>query len=423
MLRISILFCLLSVALAAFWKGKVDTDEKFEFIERFGYAQTNPGEFGVLNYTITPTDKDKVTEAHHLKVALYHGGHWDKVYKTDLTCEQKLAIAKYKYNVTAFGRSHYIEVTDDFGANFWYVVVLNCQATKDWSIAYEIIATNPGGFWSKQFSSDEQGVAGLYTAYFLFYIILLGAHFFAVFQLKKERCYHVLVKLVTLCLVLEFLHIFFMFCHEMSYANNGVGAPGLAGFANFIDLYVQVVFMMVLLLLAQGWAISHNTIHNRKVLLIAFGALALSYLILFIWQYAGRDRASDLYVYESVPGALILTIRAGLLVWYLLTLRNTINQETEPTKRRFFVYFGGVYTAWFAGLLLVVIIGAMTPALKRELTVLVLYNILNFAGFGGMVLLLWPTWATQLFAISAPDLLFSGSSGASGAIGGAYDAI
>ena len=94
MLRISILFCLLSVALAAFWKGKVDTDEKFEFIERFGYAQTNPGEFGVLNYTITPTDKDKVTEAHHLKVALYHGGHWDKVYKTDLTCEQKLAIAK-----------------------------------------------------------------------------------------------------------------------------------------------------------------------------------------------------------------------------------------------------------------------------------------------------------------------------------------
>jgi hypothetical protein len=137
---------------------------------------------------------------------------------------------------------------------------------------------------------------------------------------------------------------------------------------------------------------------------------------------AGRDRASTLYVYESVLGALILAIRAGLLVWYLLTLRNTITQETEPTKRRFFVYFGGSYVVWFAGLLFVVIIGAMVPALHREVTVLVLYNILNFAGFGVMVLLLWPSWATQLFAISAPDLLFSGSSG-TGGIGGAYDAI
>jgi hypothetical protein len=80
----------------AVWTGSIETKNQFEFIERFGYSQTSKvlGNFGVLNYTITPTDEDKVTEAHHLRVVLYHGANWDKVYNTDLTCLQKLAVAK-----------------------------------------------------------------------------------------------------------------------------------------------------------------------------------------------------------------------------------------------------------------------------------------------------------------------------------------
>lgn len=82
----------------------------------------------------------------------------------------------------------------------------------------------------------------------------------------------------------------------------------------------QLTFMLLLILLAKGWAISKTQISQKLILTIIVSAFLLMYISMFIWQNVGQDPASTLYVYESAPGIIILVLRClamGYFVWNL----------------------------------------------------------------------------------------------------------
>ncbi len=71
--------------------------------------------------------------------------------------------------------------------------------------------------------------------------------------------------------------------------------------------------------MAKGWSISKTTIDDRVAVLVGLGTLfrvthllrkvyfrtgifIICYLAMFIWENAGLDPASTLYVYQSPPG-------------------------------------------------------------------------------------------------------------------------
>jgi len=276
---------------------------------------------------------------------------------------------------------------------------------------YELLFLNAGGPWTRQFSYDEQGLAPMYLFYFLIFLVGIFVHLKSVYDLWKREAYHVVIKLLTACVVLEFFYLMFMLVHYMQYKNNGVGVPGLKGFADFLDICFQLLFILLLILLAKGWAISTSTLTDRIPLLVLMIVFFILYLAMFIWGYTAKNYAV-LYIYESVPGIIILVLRVLTLLWFLWCLRKTLISESGETKKRFYIEFGAFFTPWFLILPLVVVIAAGISkgnvAWGQYTAIHTTYVTINTISLAGLCYLFWPTKVSQYFALKSDVLLGSG---------------
>jgi hypothetical protein len=325
---------------------------------------------------------------------------WPEIYHHSMSCQDKLARSKARYPVTSVNTT--IRPKDVASPHFWYVAAVNCGG--EIVLDYEITFLNPWGNnkWIEQFSCDEVGLEGLYISYFVFYLIGGCIHLYAVITLIRATAYHTIVKLLSVSIGLEGLSVFSLFVHYAVYQKNGVGAPALKGIGDVLDLMAQVVFIFLLVLIAKGWCISKTRLDDRKVVLIGIAVLALAYLALFIWENAGVDPASTLYIYQSPPGIIILVLRGVTMLWFIWSLRATYLEDYHPAKRKFYLWFGIACVAWFLALPFIAIIAASFNHPWAELkTVMILYVTANALALAGLQFLLWPSRASEYFQISA----------------------
>jgi len=403
-----------SLVNAAVWTGQLHSTKTYEFIDRFAYADTSnfssfPGLQGRLDFSFVATDLDAVAEAAQLRLCLYFGDEFSSVWNDDLTCQRKIDISHYCY-VMKPKLTVSVGVVDNHGANFWYLMMYNCNDTAktEWSVEYNITCTNPGGLYTRQFSVDKWGFYQLDISFFVFYTVLLGFHVYTCVMLHRARAYHVLMKMLTLVIACEWLATLIFLCTNAVYAVNGVGSPAFTGIADAIDLIAQVVFIILLMLLAQGWSISSSAIMNRKVLIIGFVSLIVLNIVLFIWKYIVYDPAVVVYMYETIPGILLLILRTAMFVWFMLSVRVSYNAEDDLQKKAFYKRFSIVYGFWFESLVVIVIIGAMIPAIRRDFTVSVIYQVVNFNALAILGIMLRPSVAVQYFGGGASEMMFSG---------------
>jgi len=226
----------------------------------------------------------------------------------------------------------------------------------------------------------------------------------------RNNSYHPIVRLLTCTLLLQTFSLLFSFIHYSIFGSNGIGAPGLLGLGDILDMASQLSFMFLLILLATGWSITRNEIRYKGILLAILGVFLLLYVSMFIWQNVGLDPASTTYVYETVPGIIILCIRVLTMAWFLFCLRGSFLDESHPNKRRFYFVFGSIYTVWFLLLPLIVIISSVDTAdWNKYRLVQGMYLTLNALGFGIMIFLFWPSKAAEYFQMTKSDTLLSPS--------------
>ena len=82
--------------------------------------------------------------------------------------------------------------------------------------------------------------------------------------------------------------------HYSIYAHNGLGDPLAHAIAQCLRVGAQLLMCLLLLLLAQGWSISTETLQHKWTISVLFVLFAASHVLLVFWA-AGRDRASTLY--------------------------------------------------------------------------------------------------------------------------------
>jgi len=399
-----VVVALCSLLVLAVVQAKILNDHvkgnDFVFLGKFCFIQVPaepPTAGGLLSWKINnlPNVNPKVV------LAFYHDAYnnrtWPDIYQKSISCQDKFA----QRHDMAFLNQSSVLVKDVVSPHFWYVAAVNCGGEID--LDYEMSFINTlGDKWQQQFSCDEIGLEGLYISYFIFYIIGVCIHAYAVFTLVRASSYHTIVKLLSIAIGLEGTSVFGLFIHYTVYEKNGVGAPALKGIGDLLDLAAQVVFIFLIVLIAKGWCISKTRLDDRRVVLIGVGVLGLAYLALFIWEMAGVDPASTLYIYQSPPGIIILVFRAVTMLWFIWSVRATYMEENHPSKRKFYLWFGIAYVAWFLALPLIAIIAAGTKNAWNELkTVMILYVTANALAIGGLQFLLWPTRASEYFQISA----------------------
>lgn len=177
-----------------------------------------------------------------------------------------------------------------------------------------------------------------------------------------------------------------------------------------MDFAAQTVFVFLILLFAKGWTITNNELTGKKIFIGVLALFLLLYIILFIWQNVGQDPASTLYVYETIPGILILVLRGLTALLFIWWLRSTLFVELDPSKKRFYYIFAAFSLLWFFMLIFIVILAAILPAWTRFKIVTEFYLIDNFLALCFLGFILWPSRAQNYFQLGKTGLLLEGSS-------------
>ncbi|KYQ90535.1 hypothetical protein DLAC_09160 [Tieghemostelium lacteum] len=372
------------------------TDNDWQFITKFCYGTEGPGSISV----------EATANNNNTLIVLYddQSNSFPEVYKNkDLTCEQKITstadLKVYIVDNLSFANNVTLPVNNPNQPHFWYIVAAACGQSVD--VDYNIEMLNAGGLWKAQFSWDEQGLEALYLFYFFVFLFLTVYTIYSSWVLIQSRSFHPVAKLLSLAIYLEFFSVFILLIHYGVYSHNGVGGNGVQGFGELLDLSAQLAFILLLILISKGWAISRVNLEDKKIIMGVMGGLSALYLIMFIWYKAGQDPASSVYMYDTVPGILLLIARSLAMIWFMWCAYNTYMEEHHPSKRQFYLYFGIAFVAWFISLPFICIIAAAVDPWVRLKTVIAFYVTFNALAFTAVAFLLAPSRANEYFSISS----------------------
>jgi GPR180/TMEM145, transmembrane domain len=403
-------------------KSSKDAD-RFRFLAKFGYNTHGPGLF---NATFTSNNPAQVV------IAPYDDGtewqyQWKDVYRNSkMTCGQKVN-AQHPLTETSPGHAVFRNFTvaefpdgkmtynfhDNSRAHFWWFAAANCDDGSVFELTYDIHMQNAGdGAWDREFSYDQQGVLTMYIVFLCVWTVGLAVEAYAAFTLWRKECWHAMVRVLDAAILVEWFSLLFVTIHYGVYKDDGMGVLGLFYVGQALNMCSVLLFTLLLLLMAKGWAISTMELNGKWQLAVAMSVLAAAYVLLFFWGIFGVDPADTLYVYQSAPGIVLLVVRVLVGCFYGVLLFLTLRAESMDVKRLFYIVMGVVFGLWFLTLPAWTVVAAIVSEWVRYKVVIGLSLTSNTLFFGAFCYLTWPTQASKYFSKMTPtDLLDEGEAG------------
>lgn len=329
-------------------------------------------------------------------------------------------------NVVSGSQFTYV-ISDPNMPRFWYVSIVSCyqnETTCQWhyydyrklqrtaaapeiDFDIQLVNGNPNrqslSFFNPllfHFSFDQQNTLEMYLIFFVIYLVMVPMQVYAV-RLQK----HPVTRLFTVSLVLEFISVCLLLTHTVRYAMNGVGKENLAIMGDIFDIFSRTSFMLILLLLAKGWAVTRLQISVSSwiLLMVIWIPYCAIHVLLYIWNRTEVDIISDIDEYQTWPGWLVLACRSTMMLWFLWELRTTMKYEHSTQKLDFLLHFGASSLVWFIYLPIVAIIAVNVSPLWRYKLLLGITNSADCLAYCVMMGLLWPNRAGQYLLLTGSN--------------------
>nr|CAD7434144.1 unnamed protein product [Timema monikensis] len=241
----------------------------------------------------------------------------------------------------------------------------------------------------------KQDTAELYLVFFLCYVVLVPLQLYAATRQK-----HPVTRLFTASLLLEFLALCFILIHVLKFAFDGVGVGGMAVAGDILDILSRTTFMLLLLLLAKGWAVTRMELTYKPLVFAIWFLYGVVHILLYVWNMTEVDIVDDIDEYQTWPGWLIIVFRTLIMVWFLYELRNTMMYEHNTQKLNFFLHFGASALVWFIYLPIIALIALQVSALWRFKLLLGITYSADCLAYCVMTHLLWPARSEQYFLLA-----------------------
>lgn len=303
---------------------------------------------------------------------------------------------------------------------FWYVSLVSCYrnvTTCEWEyyngpsrrLDYhlELVNGNPlkeqSPYYSPfvyQFSYDQQNILEQCLIFFAIYIFLVPIQ---IHGARKQS--HPVTKLFTMSIILEFVSICFILIHLIKFASNGEGNQELKVTGEIFDILSRTSFMLILLLLAKGWAVTRLEISSLSwlaLIIIWMSYLTLNF-VLYVWNMTEIDVISDIDEFQTWPGFLVLISRSCIMLWFLYELRTTMKYEHSTKKLDFLLHFGASSLVWFIYLPIIALISMQVSVFWRYKLLLAVTNSVDCLAYCVMMGLLWPNRSGQYLLLAGPN--------------------
>jgi len=311
------------------------------------------------------------------------------------------------------------KIQDLYQARFWYISLVACRrnvSTCQWeyvqnvkgsenNIKYDIrlVNGNPNignkNIFRYQFSSDQQDLLQVYVALLIVYTILTPLQVYAA---KIQN--HPIARLLAAGLSTQFVALLLINFHFCLFAANGKGVYLFKILGEVLEIISESLFMLLLILLALGWAITRLELTCKITLVGLWSLYTILSCLLYVWMKTEVDVIEDIEEYQTYPGIITLLLRIIVMVGFVMALRDTMLYEYNPDKLNFFLHFGAASLVWFNYLPILAIIALQISALWREKFLIgVSYSVDTFA-YAILMHLLWPSRSQQYFLLAVKQV-------------------
>jgi len=400
--------CLAAAASAYIVNNHLVTHDDFTLVGRFTFSTVSGNETSKSAIIINQTANSYTPGFASWVLYIDTEDSWGANYNNkSRSCREKL-LANFSYNVW---KEQNIELRphDYVRPHIWYVVLLNCPVGSNKTsglldITYTVHFINQDG---SEVGFDEEGLLALNAFYFVAFFLVGAGHGFAVFLLWRKGVAHPIVLILAGVIVCIVFSLMFVMIHWAVYYSNGIGANGCRVFGQLLMGTANVIFAVLLIAIASGWAITYHDLPRKMTILIITIVYFVCYLILFIIISAtGQTAASTQFVYAQ--GALLAFVIIYILVcwigvwgYFLWCLYRTYREEAQFDKRLFYFIFGIGASAWFLLPAMFNFISMCISEWYRPRVVDAFQLTTTFIGVIALVVLLWPTRVEKYFRISA----------------------
>ena len=425
-----VLLSLLSPARAMFQRGVVNSNDEdgLAFVSRFCFDYDPDGKpagnlrLDVVDPKWTPQEQVPLTVALYndlddsWPLALQHLNEW--------SCRELLNIVgtpeqnngkgiKVQLTAPDQAKSASVDVVQKLRPRFWFIVIARCDPTTGrglptGDISYELHTLNiQQSGWDHEFGTNERGLNTLYLTFAIVYTLFFVVHFVGVWNLRKQLQYvHPIVKLFSGILAVQVLSVVAYLVHYFKYGEDGVGIVWLLYSGTILDAIARIVFIFLLLLLAHGWTISNDHLHQRWIIAGVLGVFfVLQVAQLGYSWFSYNPELTSISKGDFVFQILIVCIYLLIGVYFVFMLVVSYVNEIIPPKKKLYLRLGLLFTPWMLGPPMVAVGVLLLDDWVRQKIVLSLQTALTFIAYAALSFLLWPSRATEYFSISSKPTL------------------
>ncbi|KAJ3449636.1 intimal thickness receptor-related [Anaeramoeba flamelloides] len=378
--------------------GEWDRDSNWSYLTKFCFKKT-PKTYGNFSWFFQTSN--------HLTLSFYDDDSksWEAVYKSNLDCKKKRdkSISKRDVTSTVFAFERFEDISRD---RYWYFALSDCSAKSMSVTDMDVHIWNPVlGSTQQEFSCENQGLLSMITTFFVLFLLLGSVLGHQLWKIHKKGEIHTYLRIFAAVYFFQIFGIIFSLAHYGSYANNGKGSTGVLVFSELLFIVAQILEILILIFIGQGWTISHRTIHYQKIIIGFIIFIACLDILLMISSYVVMDEGSQYIAIEAVPGILLLIVRIFITFVFGYFIRRSYMIETNQKKKRFYKIFGLVALFWLIWIPFFGLVGLGIPRYIRPKVINGMFWSCDFLMFVFLLVVFHEKFSKGIFFMNADDYL------------------
>eukprot|EP00386_Alphamonas_edax_P006619 GDKI01021376.1.p1 GENE.GDKI01021376.1~~GDKI01021376.1.p1 ORF type:complete len:443 (+),score=129.10 GDKI01021376.1:115-1443(+) len=326
--------------------GGAKTNGSMQYLTKFGF-RIGRGPFKFRFKVVRPMPDPKM----ELKMHVFLDNHWEEVSSLDDCKRPPLSMVKRKItfrdNMKEWSEWSTGSLSQTVRPHVWYFTVSDCERPLpvQYKVQWEAIVQQEDG---SHFSEELYGTLTLTVLQLLCYGALLGWMFVkGMKHMKSEGKLHPVVQFLFVSIAVQMASTAFHLLHLFAYSYNGTGLGFFDTLAEIAGTCAQFFISSLLMTIGMGYTLTHaklNTVQGALPAAVAIGAVNV---LLVWWGKLKGDSSFKFHENEGTVGWVILAIRVGVWVWFVVTSLQTQKESSNYQLKAFLKKFITASTLYF----------------------------------------------------------------------------